>query len=126
MVALHQAEKGLEYLQKAIPPHNQKDGRSNGDLYYNFGMAYEVMNSNSEAVKYYELAFEEYQSERDNVQMEAEVAWRAGNLYSKLNSSLQAARSFGIAAKAYAQLQTFNQQALSLCHQALELLQCKR
>lgn len=125
-VAIHQAKIGLDYLQQAIPPNNHRDGKSNGDLYYNFGLGYESLKHNSEAVKYYELAFEEYQIEQDNIAMEAEVASRAGALYGRLQSPLQSARSFGIAAKTYAQLQDFNQQSLCLCQQALQFLKCDR
>ena len=121
-IALHQPEKGLELLQRAIPPPEEKDGKSNGDLFYNFGLAYEALDRASEAVRYYELALEEYQSEKDNVSMETDVAMKAGDLYSELGEWLPAARAYGVAANVCARVEDRTKEAVSLCHQATSLL----
>ena len=84
LIALKQAESGLEMLQRAIPPMNQRDGKSNGDLYYNFGLGYELLRNDAEAVKFFELAYEEYRMEKDNVRMENETIMKAGALYVQL------------------------------------------
>ncbi len=80
-IALQQPSKGIEILHKALPPPNHKDGKSNGDLFYNFGLGYEALRDSEQAAKYYELSLEEYHSEKDNTHMEAEVAFKAGQCY---------------------------------------------
>ncbi len=121
-VALHEPQKGLQFLQRAIPPAHQRDGKSNGDLYYNFGLAYEALDNSGEAVKYYELALEEYHEEKDNRSMEADVATKVGDLYSELGNWLPAARSYGVAANTYAKLDNHASETIALCHQATSLL----
>ena len=125
-IAQRDADKGLEMLQNAIPPMNTKDGRSNGDLFYNFGLAYELQSNVTEAVKYFELALEEYQAERDNVQMVAEVSMKLGIFYSSLGSRLQSARCHGTAAASFHKVQDYGQQTLCLCQQGTALVQARK
>ena len=121
-IALEKPQKGLSLLQRAIPPSHQKDEKSNGDLYFNFGLAYENLQSLEEAAKYYELALEEYQNERDNFEMESEIGIKLGSLYRQLKSPLQSARTYGIAAEALSHVNNLEEQTLVMCHQALQLL----
>ena len=126
-VAQNNPQPGLEMLYKAIPPMKIKDGHSNGDLYFNIGIAFELMHRHGDAVKYFELALEEYQSsQQDNWEMEAEVGCRLGAQYLKLDNPLQAARGYGIAATAYANGVSSQQQVSTLCKQAAALLQAQR
>lgn len=39
LVANKNPTDGLKYLHEALPPRNNFDGASNGDLFYNFGLA---------------------------------------------------------------------------------------
>ena len=82
-----------------------RDGKSNGDLFYNFGHGYALLKQESEAVKYYELALEEYQSEKDNARMEADVSRQIGKIRVRLGQHLQAARAYNVAATAHGKLQ---------------------
>ena len=101
---------GLEYLQRAVPPLNKRDSKSNGDLFYNFAIGYTLLQTESEAVKYYELALEEYQSEKDNYIMEAVVAKQIGQMCANLpGRQLEAARAYSVAAVAHGILQVSNQ-----------------
>ena len=125
-ISMNNPEQGLAFLQRAIPPTGMRDGKSNGDLYYNFGLAYERLEEPSEAVKYYELALDEYKEEGDNCLMEADVGKRAGAVYSKLGQWLPAARCFGIAATASSRLGDTDGQTTSLCRQAACLYQADR
>ena len=45
-------------------------------------------------LKYYELALEEYQSEKDNARMEADVSRQIGEIRVRLGQHLQAERAF--------------------------------
>ena len=38
LIACNKAQKGLTILKHALPPNNEADGPSNGDLYYNFAL----------------------------------------------------------------------------------------
>jgi hypothetical protein len=65
-----EAEKGIRYLQEAVPPEGTVDGVSNGDLYFNIALGCEVTGRHREAVGYLEKAYQEYKGERDNLTME--------------------------------------------------------
>lgn len=71
-----EAEKGLKYLKEATPPEGMADGVSNGDLYFNFGLAYEVLGRYREAAGSFKQALQEYRRERDNMNMEIETLKR--------------------------------------------------
>ena len=126
LIALEHPHKGIKLLQQALPPPNKKDGKSNGDLFYNFGLGYEALNNHEEAAKYYELALEEYRSEGDNVSMEGEVASKTGQCYLRTNQWLHAARCFGVGANSYAQVNNIMEEANCRCRQASSLHQGKR
>ena len=104
-------------LQRAIPPLNQRDGKSNGDLFYNFASGYRLLGDNSEAVKFYELALDEFRLE-SNAQMESEISLKAAELYSSLKSPLQEARCYGVASLSFASQLDFQRQAVCMCKQA--------
>lgn len=125
-IAVKKVRQGLELLQKAIPPADEKDGASNGDLYFNFGLAYECLPNVEEAAKYYELSLEEYQSEKDNFVKVAEVAVKLGAIYKQMHIPLQAARVYGIAWKASARKPDTEQQLICMCQQALQLLLARK
>ncbi len=125
-IALGQPEKGIKSLEKALPPPNKKDGKSNGDLFYNFGLGYEALQKHVEAARYYELALEEYQLEKDNVTMEAEVSAKTGECYVRTSQWLQAARCFGLGALAYSKVNNKPQEAQCRCRQASSLHNGKR
>lgn len=110
-IALGHSHKGITLLNQALPPPNHRDGKSNGDLFYNFGLGYEAAENFAEAAKYYELALEEYVSEKDNVSMEAEVASKAGQCYVRTGDWLQAARCFGQGAVAFARIDNVEEEA---------------
>ncbi len=121
-IAQRNPEKGLEMLNKAIPPVNCKDSKSNGDLFFNFGLAYEIEKKEGESVKYMELALEEYQVE-GNTEMEADTAKRIGALYLKLQRPLQAARVYGIAAASCSRQGKLGEQCMVVLQQAAALQQ---
>ena len=125
-IALHNPLPGLELLHSALPSSEVRDGRSNGDLYFNFGVAHELLQNDIEAARYYELSLEEYQKEKSNWEMEAEVGMKLGSTYSRSKNDLQAARGYGVAATAYARCQMHSEHALSLSKQATSLLQASR
>ena len=125
-IALGHPNKAIKLLQQALPPPNKRDGKSNGDLFYNFALAYEALSNHEEAAKYYELALEEYQSEGDNVTIEGEVSSRTGQCHMRSNQWLHASRSFGIAAKAYGRVNNIVEEASCRCRQASSLYQGQR
>ena len=125
-IALRHPKEGLAMLQKAIPPPQAKDASSNADLFYNFGLGYELLSADTEAVKYFELSLEEYQAQKDHAEMEVVVAGKLGSLYEKHKSLLQAARAYGIAAMACGKKRDTDHQILCMCQQANALLQAKK
>ena len=117
LLAMKQPKLALEMLQRAIPPLNQKDGKSNGDLFYNFARGYLLLGNSTEAVKYFELALDEYKKE-SSPQMESDVALKAAQVYASLEKPFQEARCFGVASVAFGAQSSFHQQAECLCKQA--------
>ena len=125
-IADHNPQKGIQYLKKAIPPADIRDGHSNGDLYYNFGLAYESMSNREEAVKYFELSLEDYGKDKDRT-MEAEVATKIGALYLSLDQqALQAARAYGVASASFAAVPDQLRQAQCLAQQAAALFKADK
>lgn len=120
-IANHNPVNGIKFLKKSLTPDHSDTSQTNGDLYYNFGLAYELLGGESEAAKHFELALEEYQKSND-LRMAAEVASRIGALYMSLSELLQAARAYGVAATSYAALSDGTNQALSLSQQVRALL----
>lgn len=99
-IALGNGKKGIEILNKALPPDNTREGRSNGDLFFNLGLGYENVGNSEEAVRNFKKALEEYKVERDNVQMEAETLESLGQLYLKTKNRF-AVDTFDQLAQAY-------------------------
>ena len=120
-IALNKPEKGLEFLQKAVPPMYKRDGKSNGDLFYNFALGYQSLNNAGEMLKYLELALEEYQYEGENAAMEAEVGNKLGTLYAQFGKHPQAVRVFDITGHAYGILEEREKQVEAFSQQGLHL-----
>ncbi|KAL8588559.1 hypothetical protein ACOMHN_059513 [Nucella lapillus] len=68
-----EAQEGLEYLTEATPLQGVSDCVSNGDLYFNMGLGYEIVGLFERAYVTLERAWEEYRGERDNLSMEISV-----------------------------------------------------
>ncbi|KAK7116635.1 tetratricopeptide repeat protein 24-like isoform X2 [Littorina saxatilis] len=71
-----EAEKGIEHLKESIPPAGIVDCVSNGDLFFNIALGYEVAGRYREAGSYFEDALKEYKGERDNLNMEIDTLKR--------------------------------------------------
>ncbi|GFO36181.1 tetratricopeptide repeat protein 24-like [Plakobranchus ocellatus] len=80
LLSMGRFNDGVHYLSLAKPNEGCKDGKSNGDLYFNFGLAYEGLKDNAESRRYFERALGEYRSERSNIKMEADTTRRIGHL----------------------------------------------
>ena len=78
-----QAAEGLKFLHKATPPSEEKDGTSNGDLYYNFALGHEAMKNFSESVKYYQLASREF---RADTIMQIQCLTKCAQFYSSMKN----------------------------------------
>lgn len=87
---------------------------------------YDALNNPNETTRYLELAFEEYQSEKDNYKMEAEVARKMADIYIDLQEWLSGSRANGLAARAYAILRDWENQAITTCHEATCLYHGRR
>ncbi|XP_005100422.1 uncharacterized protein LOC101852699 isoform X2 [Aplysia californica] len=72
--------EGLLYLNQAVPPEGKCDGRSNGDLFFNYGLAHEGLENWSESVQYFRKALKEYESEESNMKMETDTIQRLAKL----------------------------------------------
>lgn len=128
-VACRYPQAAIDILQRAIPskPVKGKHDSPDRELYFNIGNAYEQLQNDKQAVKYFELALEEYQLNDSDLDMEATVGCKLGVLYLKLGNPLQAARGYGIAATAYSKdVKTQHQQVQTLCKQATALLKAQR
>ena len=71
-----EAQKGLDLLAQAKPPDGVRDATSNGDLYFNQALGYQVLGRYREATHYLEQAWTDYHTERDNLGMEIETLKR--------------------------------------------------
>ncbi|XP_064620014.1 serine/arginine repetitive matrix protein 1-like isoform X4 [Lineus longissimus] len=120
-IASNNPEKGLELLQRAVPPMNKRDGSSNGDLYYNFGLGYESLKNSAEMVKYFQMALQEYELE-NNHEMIAALSKKLGQIYAKGSKSKEAADCYGKAAKAFGSLFQVEERILMLSNRAQQLL----
>lgn len=76
-----------------MPSEGCSDGKSNGDLYFNFGLAYEGIKNLIESKHYFERALKEYKLEENNQKMEANTIHRLGKLCVE-NGLLQEAESW--------------------------------
>lgn len=121
-IAKGQPIKGLELLQKAVPPLNKRDGRSNGDLYFNFALGYEALMKYQDAIKYYKLALDEYKVENYNDSMEIETAQKVAQLCASLGYHKDAALYFNHLAGVYKRQNNTNKHVLTLSETANQLL----
>ncbi|KAK3743119.1 hypothetical protein RRG08_063980 [Elysia crispata] len=80
LISMGRFNDGLHYLNLAKPDEGCRDGRSNGDLFFNYGLAYEGLKNIPESRRYFEKALDEYISEHSNVKMEADTTRRLGQL----------------------------------------------
>lgn len=74
------APEGLKLLHKATPPDGEKDGTSNGDLFYNFALGHEALKNSKESVKYYWLASSEF---RTDPEMQLQCLTKCAQLYTQ-------------------------------------------
>lgn len=78
-VAKGEAKKGIEFLQKALPPEKEADGPANfADLHYNLGIAYDSIGEVENAIKCFEVAVVEYKTQ-ENKEMLAETLMKLGS-----------------------------------------------
>lgn len=86
-IAMGQPKQGLEILHKAVPPENKREGKSNGDLYFNFGLGYEGLGNYEDAARNYTKALEEYRAEGDNSEMEIETLEKLAQIYTRTKNA---------------------------------------
>lgn len=86
-IAMGQPKRGLEILHKAVPPENRREGKSNGDLYFNFGLGYEGLGNYEDAARNYTKALEEYRAEGDNSEMEIETLEKLAQIYARTKNA---------------------------------------
>lgn len=116
-IAMGQGEKGLNVLNHAIPTEDRKDGRSNGDLYFNFGLGYESTKNFPEAIRAFNKALGEYRCERDNLSMEIETLLKLAVLcHNTRNNHLM--NTYHQLAEAYAMQDNIEKQMWALCEKA--------
>ena len=119
-IASRQAEKGLEYLQRAVPPMNKRDGVSNADLYQNFALGYEILDNRREMVRYFQLALDEYR--RENISTDVEIS-----IGLKLASALSSSGEHEKAGEAYDRLAELFDKISDRARQTdVLLLRCKQ
>ncbi|XP_077870317.1 uncharacterized protein LOC102802728 [Saccoglossus kowalevskii] len=123
-IATGQPQRGIELLEKAVPPENTKDSESNGDLFYNFGLAHYALQSYNEAIQNYEKAIQEYTEER-NVLMVSETHCKLGTVYKYLKKFSQAEQEYQKAAEKYRDVNDVLKQITVLCDQAKCLMHTK-
>lgn len=116
-IAMGQGEKGLNVLQQAVPSEDKRDGRSHGDLYFNFGLGYEVTKNIPEAIRYFNKALEEYRLERDNLPMEIDTLTKLTTLYTSTHNH-HLMNTYHQLAEAYAMQGNIEKQMWSLCEKA--------
>lgn len=66
-IVLGNGKKGIEILNKAFFLDNIREGRLNGDFFFNLGFGYENVGNLEEVVRNFKKVLEEYKVERDNV-----------------------------------------------------------
>ncbi|XP_074651471.1 uncharacterized protein LOC141906154 [Tubulanus polymorphus] len=121
-IAANKPERGLEYLQRAVPPLNGHDGKSNGDLFYNFALGYELLKNTPGMVRYLELAFEQYKTENGNYAMESTVASRLAREYARIDDNQNAAKYYGISADLYKELPSAEEDMVNALNLQTKLL----
>ncbi|CAG5121786.1 unnamed protein product [Candidula unifasciata] len=113
--------EGLNYLKLAKPPEGYRDGKSNGDLYFNSGLAYEGLQNVEETKHCYSKALEEYRWEH-NINMEADVLGRLGKAYLMCDQFTEAASCLKQLIHVQEKLGDYTKQLQSQAEQASLLL----
>ncbi len=117
-VARNEAQKGLEFLLRAVPPERQTDGVLNYcDLNYNMAIAHELMGKPNEAKRCYEIALEGYR-EYSNSEMIAETCLKLGGTLAALGSLQEAVEVFYDGEKVFQQLSDQRHEVLCLSSRA--------
>lgn len=119
-----QAEKGLDYLQRAVPPMNKRDGISNGDLFQNFAIGYEMLNKAEEMVHYFQLALQEYRQENLGPNLEISISIKIANALASMNEFAKAADAYGQLAQLYEKVGNHGAQADALLRRSKLLSKC--
>eukprot|EP00794_Sanderia_malayensis_P009593 gene9593-10580_t len=105
LVAFGQPNKGLEYLEYALPPSgDESDGIQNfADLEYNIGIAKHALGDLDHAVEAYSNAVSAYKK-LDNIPMQVETYKKLAVCYQSLKELQKAAASYKTVAELYEQL----------------------
>lgn len=127
-VAARKFSEGIEILKSAaaLEASSNEADPSEGDIYYNLGLACELQGSDVEAIRYFESAAKMYAMRQRSSLTVAEVECRLGRQYSRQEEYSKAAKAYGIAALVYESTGEKEQQAICLCHQASLLEMDKR
>ena len=124
-VAKNEAQQGLEFLLRAVPPERHTDGVLNYcDLYYNMAIAYELLSKRSDAKRCYETALKGYQ-EYSNSEMVAETCLKLGGTLAALGSLKEAVKVFHDGEKVYQQLLDQRHEVLCLSSRATLLAEMR-
>lgn len=114
--------EGLRYLHRAIPPENQSDDRSNGDLYFNMGLCHEMLEKEDRAVKYFKKANAEYEKyERDKTDFQILCLEKCFQIYKEREEFLEAAKICQLMANAFNGEDDVLSKADKLCEKATQL-----
>ena len=117
-VARNEAQKGLEFLLRAVPPERNADGVLNFcDLHYNMAIAYDLLAKPSEAKRCYETALEGYK-EYSNSEMVAETCLKLGGTLAALGSLKEAVDVFYEGEQVFQQLLDQRHEVLCLSSRA--------
>ena len=123
-IANRQPDKALEMLNNAWQRCGGiEDITLKADLYYNYGLTYELLGKDKLAVDHLELALEQYQTQPDKTLATADLAAKIGDVYTKLKNVPQAARNHQVAAVLYEQIGEFDKYVVQLCKQATQLFE---
>ena len=121
-IANHEPDKGLAMLNNVWKVCEDIDaGTLKADLYYNYGLAYELQKKEKEAVNYMELALETYQGQPDKTLTMANLAAKIADMYTNLYNAPQAAKNHQVAAALYAQMEMSDKHIIQLCKEASQL-----
>ena len=123
-IANQQPDKALEMLNTAWQRCGGiEDITLKADLYYNYGLVYELLGKDKLAVDNLKRALEQYQTQPDKTLITANLAAKIGDVYTKLKNMPQAARNHQVAAELYEQIGEFDKYVMQLCKQANQLFE---
>ena len=124
-VARNEAQKGLEFLLRAVPPERQSDGVLNFcDLNYNMAIAYDLLDKPNEARRCYETALEGYRR-NSNSEMVAETCLKLGGTLAALASLKEAVDIFHEGEMVFRQLMDQRHELLCLSSRTTLLAELK-